>query len=61
MPSIREIAAFADVSIGTVSRVLNSQPNVSFSARGKVLQAVNELRDSTAVGSRRPTTSIAFV
>jgi DNA-binding LacI/PurR family transcriptional regulator len=61
MPSIREIAEFADVSIGTVSRVLNSQPNVSSSARGKVLQAVNELRDSTAVGSRRPTTSIAFV
>ena len=61
MPSIREIADHADVSIGTVSRVLNSQPNVSPASREKVLQAVNELRDSTAGGLRRSTTSIAFV
>ena len=61
MPTIREIADHADVSTGTVSRVLNSHPNVSPVSRGKVLQAVNELRDSSAVGSRRGTTSIAFV
>jgi DNA-binding LacI/PurR family transcriptional regulator len=61
MPSIREIADFADVSIGTVSRVLNSHPNVSPESRDKVLQAVNELRDSTPCAPRRATTSIAFV
>ena len=61
MPTIREIADHADVSTGTVSRVLNSHPNVSPASREKVLQAVNELRDSSAAGSRRGTTSIAFV
>jgi LacI family transcriptional regulator len=61
MASIREIATHADVSIGTVSRVLNSHPNVSPEAREKVLQAVNDLRDSGSSGLRRGTSSIAFV
>jgi LacI family transcriptional regulator len=61
MPSIRDIAKSANVSVGTVSRVLNNQPNVSSASRSKVLRAINTMRDSTAVGSRKATASIALV
>ncbi len=61
MPSIRDIAKSAKVSVGTVSRVLNNQPHVSASARAKVLKAANSMRDDTAIGSRKATTSIALV
>ena len=44
MPSVREIAEIANVSIGTVSRVLNNQPHVSEKARAKVLKAAKILR-----------------
>lgn len=60
MPSVREIAESVNVSIGSVSRVLNNQPHVSPELRAKVLKAVNELRDDSAVGSPGVTTSIAF-
>ena len=61
MASIRDIAKTANVSIGTVSRVLNSQPHVSESARQKVLKAANLLRDSSATASRRATSTVALV
>ena len=61
MPSIRDIAKTANVSIGTVSRVLNSQPHVSESARQKVLKAANLLRDSSTPASRRATSTVALV
>jgi LacI family transcriptional regulator len=41
--SIYDVAKHADVSIKTVSRVLNHQPNVSQSARDRVMAAVREL------------------
>jgi LacI family transcriptional regulator len=41
--SIYDVAKRADVSIKTVSRVLNHQPNVSQSARDRVMAAVREL------------------
>lgn len=59
MSSVREIAKRAGVSITTVSRVLNSHPTVSDSAREKVLSAVNDVRYVHAVG-RRSTANIAF-
>ena len=62
MPSVREIAELAQVSIGTVSRVLNNQPHVSATLKTRVLKVVNELRDDkSGLGSRRATTSIALV
>lgn len=61
MASIRDIAKTANVSVGTVSRVLNSQPHVSESARQKVLKAANLLRDPSAAGSRRATSTVALV
>ena len=61
MPSVREIAKTANVSVGTVSRVLNNQPHVSPKARAKVLQAANSMRASAVIGSRKATTSIALV
>ena len=61
MPSVRKIAEAADVSIGTVSRVLNNQPHVSPSVRARVLKAVNEMRDADGVGIRKTTSSIALL
>ncbi len=44
MAGIKEVAAHAGVSVATVSRVLNHNPNVSDEARTKVLSAVETLR-----------------
>jgi LacI family transcriptional regulator len=41
--SIHDVAQRADVSIKTVSRVLNHEPNVSQATRGRVMEAVTEL------------------
>ncbi len=41
--SIHDVAQRADVSIKTVSRVLNHEPNVSQSTRTRVMAAVDEL------------------
>lgn len=43
MPTVREIAQRAHVSIATVSRVLNSSPRVSEDARLAVMRAAQEL------------------
>lgn len=42
--TIKEVAHRANVSISTVSRVLNNSPSVSDEVRSSVLQAVKELR-----------------
>jgi DNA-binding LacI/PurR family transcriptional regulator len=60
MPSVREIAKQAGVSITTVSRVLNNHPNVSVDVRELVLAAANRSRYVANVG-RRSTNNIAFV
>ena len=41
--SIRDVARRAGVSHMTVSRVINSQPNVSLATRQRVLRAIEEL------------------
>lgn len=60
MASVREIAKHAEVSIATVSRVLNNHPRVSPAMRQKVQEAVNELHYVPTVG-RRSTAIIALV
>lgn len=41
-PTVRSIAAMAGVSRGTVSRVLNNQPDVSAEVRARVLRIIEE-------------------
>ena len=41
-PTVRSIAALASVSRGTVSRVLNNQPDVSAEVRARVLRIIEE-------------------
>lgn len=43
MASIKDVASRADVSVATVSRVLNGHPSVRPATRSRVLSAVNEL------------------
>lgn len=43
MPTIRDVARQAGVGIGTVSRVLNNNPNVSPATRQRVLAAIEAL------------------
>ena len=44
MPAtIRDVAKYANVGVGTVSRVLNNNPSVSDETRQKVLAAIEEL------------------
>ncbi len=43
MPTIRDVARQARVGIGTVSRVLNNNPNVSPATRQRVLAAIEAL------------------
>ncbi len=42
-PSIRDVAQLADVSLGTVSRVINAHPNVREDTRKRVKAAIVEL------------------
>ncbi len=41
--TVKDIAQYSNVGIGTVSRVLNNNPNVSTETRNKVLNAIKEL------------------
>jgi LacI family transcriptional regulator len=41
--TIRDVAKLADVSVATVSRILNSKPDVSEETHQKVMEAINEL------------------
>ncbi len=40
--TIKDISAQTGYSVGTVSRVLNNQPNVSEKARKTILEAANQ-------------------
>ncbi len=54
MPStIRDVAKLAQVSIATVSRVVNNNPAVSPSTRDKVLRAIAELNYTPSPTARR--------
>ena len=54
---MREVAAFAGVSIKTVSRVINGEPGVAIGMAAKVMQAVDQLdyRQDFAASSLRRT------
>ena len=52
MTTIRKVAKDADVSIATVSRVLNNQPGVSEGVRSRVLKSVNRCGYVASVGKR---------
>ncbi|HEX6032919.1 MAG TPA: LacI family DNA-binding transcriptional regulator, partial [Anaerolineales bacterium] len=41
--NIRDVAKAADVSVATVSRILNNKPDVSEETRQKVLDVISEL------------------
>ena len=43
MPTIKDVARAAQVSVATVSRVLNQDKNVSTQTREKVLAVVQEI------------------
>jgi LacI family transcriptional regulator len=64
-PSVKEVAALAGVSLGTVSNVLNRPDRVSFATRAKVYAAIDELgfvRNESARALRAGrTNSIAYV
>jgi LacI family transcriptional regulator len=64
-PSVKEVAALAGVSLGTVSNVLNRPDRVSFATRAKVNAAIDELgfvRNESARALRAGrTNSIAYV
>jgi DNA-binding LacI/PurR family transcriptional regulator len=47
--TIFNVAALAGVSIKTVSRVVNNEPNVSDKTRDKVLKAIGSLNYSPAL------------
>jgi LacI family transcriptional regulator len=61
MATMKDVAKLAGVSVATVSRVLNNNPNVSPELRSKVLKAVEELnyrRDRVARSLRVRTSLI---
>ena len=56
MSSIKDVAKYAGVGLGTVSRVLNGEKGVSDETRENVLNAIRELdykRNSLAVSFRK--------
>lgn len=59
MPSVRAIASQLNVSPATISRVLNSHPNVDEATRRRVLSRINELGYAPRIG-RRITNVIAL-
>lgn len=60
MPSIREVAKHAGVSISTVSRVINGNSSVAPPLRNKVLAAIDRCDYLPAVG-RKATDAVALV
>ena len=60
MTTIRKVAKDAEVSIATVSRVLNNQPGVSEGVRARVLKSVNRCGYVATVG-KRATSYLALV
>ena len=59
--TIYDVAARAGVSIKTVSRVMNKEPNVRPAMRDRVLQAANELGYSPNLSARSLAGSRSFV
>jgi len=59
-PNVREIAKRAEVSIATVSRVLNNHPSVSDAVRKRVLDAANSAHYVQTIG-KRETLNVAYV
>jgi LacI family transcriptional regulator len=59
--TINDVAALAGVSIKTVSRVLNNEPNVRPRTRKKVTDAVRELNYRPNVSARRLAANRSFV
>jgi len=57
--TIREVARAADVSVATVSRVLNNTATVSPNVRDRVLEVAGRMRYGSA--TRTPTTHLALV
>lgn len=51
-PTITDVAALAQVSIKTVSRVMNKEPNVRDIVRDKVMQAVTQLGYQPSLSAR---------
>ncbi|MEM8874305.1 MAG: LacI family DNA-binding transcriptional regulator [Planctomycetota bacterium] len=60
MASFRQIAQDAGVSIATVSRVLNANPNVNEDARRRVLEAANRVGYVRKVGKRSVAEGLAL-
>jgi len=60
LATIRQVAKKADVSIATVSRVLNNTSSVSDEIKMKVHAVINQLGYVSSVG-RRPTSNIGLV
>jgi DNA-binding LacI/PurR family transcriptional regulator len=64
-PTVYDVAEKAEVSISTVSRVLNARGNVSADARGRVLSAIDELgfvpKAEAAALARRATNRIGVL
>ena len=51
--TIIDVAELAQVSVKTVSRVMNNEPNVTEPTRAKVMAAVNQLGYSPSIAARR--------
>lgn len=59
--TINDVARMANVSIKTVSRVLNREPNVRTATRDRVLEAARELSYRPNVSARRLASNRSFV
>lgn len=51
-PTVRDLAQSLDLSVGTVSRVLNNHPEVSDETRRRVIDAANAMGYASTVGKR---------
>ncbi len=60
-PTIEDVARLAGVSIKTVSRVVNNEPNVSAATRDRVMDAAAELEYRPNLSARRLAANRAFV
>ncbi|MBE2271318.1 MAG: LacI family DNA-binding transcriptional regulator [Anaerolinea sp.] len=56
MPTIRDVARYAQVSVGTVSNVLNGSPLVKEETRQRVLAAIDALQFQPSAAARTLTT-----
>ena len=59
--TITDVAKLADVSMKTVSRVLNNEPNVAKKTREKVLRAAKELRYSPNLAAKGLASSKSYL